>query len=313
MLKFLQHPFVSAMLRPVYRFWTAINNTLHRYLFNNIRVSGTVDLEVDNTHIQMYAHADDGIVDALYFTGDNYGEYEELVLFRELSKTASVILDIGANTGLYSIVSQGSNPKATVYAFEPYAVNIERLNKNLQLNGLENKVVVVEKALGNANKSVAFAVPEDEQISDVISADIDFTEQFSSSEMGFTTTQVPQVTLDTFVAEAGIERVDLMKIDVENYELSVFEGALQTLEKHRPNILVEIFVDPERIAFFDTQLKPLGYHCYLIGKKGLFLSDSLVDNPDCRNYLFSVQMSPTPYLSFSEMEELVGVLRLTND
>lgn len=308
MLKFLQLPFVSAMLRPMYRLWTAINNTLHRYLFNNIRVSGTVDLEVDDTHIQMYAHADDGIVDALYFTGDSYGEYEEVVLFGELAKRAEVILDIGANTGLYSIISQRSNPKARVYAFEPYETNIERLNKNLQLNGLHNQVVVVEKALGNENKAIEFAVPEDAQISDVISADIEFTEQFSSSEHGFTTTQVPQVTLDAFVAEAGIARVDLMKLDVENYELSVFEGAMKTLKKHRPNILVEIFVDRERVQFFETHLAPLGYHCYLIGKKGLFLSDSLVDNPDCRNYLFSVHLSPTPYLSFSEMDKLVGVL-----
>lgn len=308
MLKFLQHPSVSAMLRPVYRLWTAINTTLHRYLFNNIRVAGTVKLLIDGLQIRMYAQSDDGIVDALYFTGASYGEYEEVVLFGELAKTAEVILDIGANTGLYSIVSQLNNPKARVYAFEPYETNILRLNKNLQLNGIHNKVVVVEKALGSENKAIEFAVPEDAQISDVISADIEFTEQFSSSEHGFTTTEVPQLTLDTFVAEAEIAHVDLMKIDVENYELSVFEGSLKTLGKHRPNILVEIFVDPERIAFFGEQLKPLGYHCYLIGKKGLFLSDSLVDNPDCRNYLFSVHRSPTPYLSFSEMDKLIGVL-----
>ena len=298
----------NSLLRFSFRAWYWLHGNVHRYFLDHIRVRGAVKLKIENLQLRMYSRGDDGIVDALYFTEERYGEYEEVNLFRELAQNSHIIFDIGANTGLYSIVSKLSNPKARVVAFEPYGPNIERLNRNAELNDLVKGIEVVQLAVGDENNKTDFAIPGDGGISDVLSADIEFTEQFSEKEDDFKTVQVPQMTLDAFVAKMEFPGVDLMKIDVENYELSVFKGALEVLRKFRPVILVELFVDRERIEFFKNHLQPIGYHCYLVGKKGLFRTDDLVENPDCRNYLFSTQRSEIPYLSYSDLPQLAAAI-----
>lgn len=296
----------NAFLRFCFRAWYWIHRNVHRYFLDHIRVRGTVNLKIEELNLRMNSQGDDGIVDALYFTEEKYGEYEEVNLFRALAEKSNTIFDIGANTGLYSIVSKLSNPNARVVAFEPYSPNIERLQRNADLNGLKEQIEVVQLAVGDENNKTDFAVPGDGGISDVLSADVEFTAQFSENEGDYKTVQVPQMTLDTYDAQMESPGVDLIKIDVENYELSVFKGALEVLKKFRPVILVELFVDAERIEFFKAHLQPIGYHCYLVGKKGLFRTDELVENADCRNYLFSTQPSEMPYLSYSDMPHLVA-------
>lgn len=299
---------INELLRFSFRAWYWLHRNVHRYFLDHIRVKGTVTLRIEDVQLRMYSNGDDGIVDALYFTQEKYGEYEEVHLFKSLAERSQVIFDVGANTGLYSIVSMLQNPEAKVYAFEPYAVNIERLKKNAALNGLEGQIKIVDNAIGNKREEIEFAVPATDEISDVLSADLEFTDQFSEQSGGFTTASVDQITLDGFVKEASIRRADLVKIDVENYEVSVFEGAFEMLQKHEPIILAEIFVDAERKAFFNEHLEKLGYHCYMVGKKGLFRTDELAENPDCRNYLFSTKRSEQRYLSYSKMSELVQAI-----
>lgn len=296
---------LNSIFRYSYNSWHWLHSNVHRYFFDHFRVDGTVPVKIDDLHFKMHAHNDDGIVDALYFNQQNYGEYEEVNLFKNLAKKSEVIFDVGANTGLYSIVSQLSNPEASVYAFEPYPVNLQRLEKNAELNRVEDKINVVQTAIGDSQSKLRFAIPETAQVCDVLSADIEFTEQFTDTYDAFKTVQVAQTTLDDFVRSMKIPDVDLIKIDVENFELNVLKGGLDSLESFKPVILAEMFVDDERIRFFKEHLQPLGYACYLIGKKGLFRTNELVDNPDCRNYLFSCRKSKEPYLSFSKEEMLV--------
>jgi len=307
-MKVFQTPIIRDLLMLCYRLWRWLDKNMHRYIFNNINVWGTETLSIGSLKIKMKSRGDDGIVDAIYFTGSQYGEYEEINLFKSLAQHARVVLDIGANTGLYSIVSQLKNPQAEIYAFEPYAINMKRLKNNAALNGLSEKIHFVEKVLGDSQASVDFAVPESEQISDVLSADVEFTEQFSDGKKNFTTEKIPQVTLDSFINERQIESVDLMKIDVENYELSVLRGALDTLKKYKPVILIEIFVDDERANFYKNELKPLGYQCYMIGIKGLFRTEGLEPNPDFRNYLLCPTHLQQSYLSFSEMDNWASTM-----
>ncbi len=298
----------NSLLRFSFRAWYWLHGNVHRYFLDHIRVRGTVRVQINNLNLRMHSQGDDGIVDALYFTEDRYGEYEEVNLFRTLAQKSDTIFDIGANTGLYSIVSKLSNPKAHVVAFEPYGPNIDRLKRNAGLNELNDQIEIVQMAVGDDNNKTDFAVPGGGGISDVLSADIQFTEQFSEKKDDYKTVQVPQMTLDAYVAKMKKPGVDLIKIDVENYELSVFKGALDVLKNFRPVILVELFVDRERIEFFKSHLQPIGYHCYLVGKKGLFRTDELVENPDCRNYLFSTQRSETPYLSYTDLPQLVTAI-----
>jgi FkbM family methyltransferase len=61
----------------------------------------------------------------------------------------------------------------------------------------------------------------------------------ASDAVGSTLVEVPCTTLDAFVDEAGVHRVDVIKIDVEGGEMAVLEGAARTLAEHRPVVVME--------------------------------------------------------------------------
>ena len=308
-LKILKTSFVNHAFRFSIYLWTLLDNIFRRFILNRMQVSGTVKLQVDELKFKMYSNWDDQIVRLLYFEGLEYAEWGEVRLFKELSKQSKTVLDVGANTGLYSLISKLSNPDLSVYAFEPYLFNLNRLKKNIALNRLTDQIEIIDKAVGDSNSEIEFAVPEVDQICDTISADIDWTNKFYRDFMSYKNIKFQQMTLDEFVAKEKITSIDLIKIDVENCELNVFKGALNLLSKHSPIIQVEMFVDSERAEFYESTLKPLGYYCYLILKEGLIRTESLVDNPDCRNFIFSKQKSSSEYLSFSNLSALIDEIK----
>ena len=77
------------------------------------------------------------------------------------------------------------------------------------------------------------------------------------------------VTLDSFVSQKKISRVDFIKVDVEGYEKFVLAGALETLKKDRPLLLIEIFCmncsDQEELL---ALLTTLGYNFYSLTFNG---------------------------------------------
>lgn len=300
--------FKSARINPILRFlnkgWLRIKSASGIQSDRRVRVSGNVNITIADTTFQMFAQWDDGIVDMLFFNAKAYTEYNDLVLFGELACKSRTVIDIGAHTGLFAIYSQAKNPTAQVYAFEPYPANARRLKRNVALNGMKN-INLHEVALGKSSGRLEFAVPEKEQICDVLSADIQFTNRFYRQWIQYTTIYVPQNTLDGFVRQEGLHHVDLIKIDVENFELAVLEGSMETLRKHGPLILLESFVDDERIQFFEQNLKPLGYYCYLISKSGLERIPGLVNNLEGRNFLLSRKKSERLQIPFSAIQQLV--------
>ena len=281
---------------------------IQRKFQNRWRLSGIRVIRLSNgVTFKFMADWDDSIADHLYNNPEQYPEIHELLLFTELAKKSNVILDIGANTGLYSVCSSMSNSKASIYAFEPYVVNALRLKKNIALNTLKN-ITVVEKALGNENGKVLFTVPLNDRICDALSVDKEFTKQFYTNEIEYTELEVNQITLDCFIESNKIDKVDLIKIDVENYEWPVLYGAKELLVKNSPVILIEIFVNDEKIKSFEEFLKPMGYSCYIVLSDGLVKTDTLINNPDCRNYIFSKKESKVKYLSFKNMPLIMAEL-----
>jgi FkbM family methyltransferase len=272
------------------------------------RISGEVRLNIaEKISIRYYNKCDDGIVDSIYYNSDGYSEIHELRLFLGFSKKSKVILDIGANTGLYSVTAAVSNRAAIIIAVEPYATNTERLTLNVNLNRLTN-IEILQKGVGSDNSNILFSVPVNNQICDVLSADHEFTSSFYKGMVNFKQINIPQITIDSLVEEKNLKQIDLIKIDVENYELEVFKGAKNTLKNYDPIIFCEIFVNQNKINFFQEFLQPLGYNCYLILKEGIVRSERLIHNPDCRNYLFSKKKSDEVFLSYKEMDKILNAL-----
>jgi FkbM family methyltransferase len=297
---------ISILIKYVYILLENILDFINRKLVMRWRVRGIFNLCVDGVRFKMYSEADDIIVTKLFF-GEKRYEYNELSLFIVFARKAKTILDIGANTGLYTILAGSVNKEVSIQAFEPYSANYDRFKKNTGINKLAN-VHLNTVAIGNYNGKVSFTVPDNNQICDTSSVDKSFTTYFYKNIFNYIQIEVDIMTLDAFVKQNQIKEIDIIKIDVENYERAVFEGARETLTGFSPVIFCEIFVDETKIKFFEEFLKPLGYYFYVIAQSNLIFTETLIANEFCRNYLFSKRKSKDLIIPLSAKDKIVEQL-----
>jgi FkbM family methyltransferase len=136
----------------------------------------------------------------------------------DLAATAEVVFDVGAHVGVWSLLAARRNPAARIHAFEPAAAAFDQLSGHVSLNRA-SRVVVNRVAIGAENAERAFfAATANTGASSFYLRSSDQIE-----------TRVPVVTLDAYVARERIERVDLIKVDVEGAEALVFKGASRLL------------------------------------------------------------------------------------
>jgi FkbM family methyltransferase len=160
-------------------------------------------------------------------------ESSSMRLWMGLSAKATVIFDVGANTGLFSLVAKAINPNAEIHSFEP----VERVFRKLKRNIIANEFDIAAEQLGISNSTgtaTIYDVPEDHVYSVTINKNLN-----PESQLVIPTT-VPVTTLDHYVHSHNLRAVNLMKIDVETHEPEVLEGALNLIRDNRPAILVEV-------------------------------------------------------------------------
>jgi FkbM family methyltransferase len=155
---------------------------------------------------------------------DPYDEREFLPLIRP----GSVFFDIGSYYGYYGL--RAAQRGARAFAFEPAGANYQCLARNVALNpGLSCEPVRL--ALSDSVGTVAMSVAQDGNRG---------TGRIGvASDGGVATENVATMTLDGFVRERGIERVDALKLDVEGAECKVLTGGTETLTRCRPAMLME--------------------------------------------------------------------------
>lgn len=143
-------------------------------------------------------------------------------LFRKLVRPGSVVFDIGANVGLYTLLaSRLAGPEGKVVAFEPLPRNLSYLKRHLKLNKAGN-VEIVEAAVSNYEGAGHLSTNGDPHLGQ-LSAD------------GLVDVRV--TTIDAFMTTAAVEP-ELLKIDVEGAEADVLAGAIETLGRCRPAIVL---------------------------------------------------------------------------
>lgn len=148
-----------------------------------------------------------------------------------LIKPGMNILDIGANIGETSMAfSKLTGEKGRVFSFEPDPQTFARLVKHLELNGCTN-VIPVNKGLGQKAGELFLEEGEHNSGGNRISPD-----QQHGKKIAVTT-------LDHFVTESKLEKIDFIKIDVEGYEYNVLLGAEGTINKQRPSFFIELVND----------------------------------------------------------------------
>jgi FkbM family methyltransferase len=141
------------------------------------------------------------------------------------------VIDIGSNIGnhvLFYCSEMGANQ---VLCFEPNEFNRSVLIENIKINHLDLNVTVYGCALGS---KAGVGVQRDFSISNTGMNRIERVENMPDKQ-----SKVEIRSLDSY----NVESVDFLKIDVEGFELEVLKGGIDTLQRCRPIILVEVFDD----------------------------------------------------------------------
>lgn len=178
----------------------------------------------------------------------------ELDLVKKILKPGDVFIDAGAYHGWYALVaSRTVGESGLVLAFEPNPEAFATLTRNIGVNGRLN-IRALNVALSNTNGNVwLYKGPGDESPS-----------ALAQVPGGNGREQVTARRLDDVLAEANIQRVALMKIDVQGSEADLLHGAMVALRDWRPFLVFE--VDPDAARYMGVSprtawdlLATLGY------------------------------------------------------
>ena len=163
------------------------------------------------------------------------GRYEpnEFCLLTRVLQPGMTFVDVGANIGLYAMfAARKVMPGGTVLAIEPSSREYENLVKNIEANRIEVRAlrIAVTDRVGRAELLVA---PLSNAGHNTLGA-FGYGTPLERKE------GVPMAPLDDIVADQGLRRLDVIKMDVEGAELMVLRGASRVLREFRPLWLLEI-------------------------------------------------------------------------
>ncbi|TWO34377.1 FkbM family methyltransferase [Seonamhaeicola sediminis] len=249
-------------------------------------LNGEVEIKIEGIeNFIMYNENDDTVVKELYWTNHKGWELTSLLLWYDLLKANNdgVIYDIGAYTGIYSLIAAKFSKGNKVFAFDIQTNTLNRLEKNKNINKLNN-ICLINAACTNFNGETVFSFCEEDNIISSVASLIKKPTNDKSKE-------IEAVSLDSFDNENNIENliVELLKIDVEDAELDTLEGMQRILKENKPDVLIEVnnYKKVKKVR----RLFPRGYTVYNIDDDNLLLKKIrwYKKASKDRNYLFTIK------------------------
>jgi FkbM family methyltransferase len=174
----------------------------------------------------------------LYFNGTIEPAVESL--FADLLAPESVVIDIGANFGLYTAIAASRlGPTGCAHAFEPDPETAERLRDTVALTQSTAAVRINELAVSNRDNEEISLWTSDGAAGKPLASLIKERSWGTFAR----SVNVNTITLDTYVRERKLHRIDVIKCDVEGHEWEVLSGGRETLKRHDAVVIVELAAD----------------------------------------------------------------------
>jgi FkbM family methyltransferase len=154
----------------------------------------------------------------------------ELEFWRQYLQPGMNIIDIGASVGVYTFsAARRVGINGMVYAIEPFSGAVDCLNETCRLNRIEN-VQVFKNAVGDRDETAKLVLQSSSEFNYLAT-------DHQLDDLGTETEEVMCITLDTFIQQAEIDRIELIKISTEGNELAILIGCEQTITKFAPTII----------------------------------------------------------------------------
>ena len=155
------------------------------------------------------------------------------------------IIDIGANIGLVTIPIVNIYPNTTIHSFEPDATNFLILQKNTQQH---KNINIYQTAISDQNELCNMTIATFNKGGNYIHSSTNqnnkhtkYTHPTTNNiETKIHNVFIPAINIDS-IQHIFKQKISVIKIDVEGYETKTIRGAIQTIQKHRPVIIVEIW------------------------------------------------------------------------
>ncbi|WP_158635727.1 FkbM family methyltransferase [Vulcaniibacterium tengchongense] len=206
------------------------------------------------------------------------------IFWRAVAASSGIVVDIGANTGFYTLLAAAARRRGQVWVVEPDPKVLPVLEKNITINQLGRRVKLFRVALSDYKGTADLFIPLQDHGLVETSSSLERTFRAQHSEV--ITTNV--TTLDALAGGVAnlFSKVSIIKIDVEGHEAPVFRGAIRTIRRHRPLIFVEI-LDRADYSYFDRFLQENGYVDLRLLSNGTMIESEQVDfDPQAWNHVF---------------------------
>ena len=248
---------------------------------------------IESVNIDMYFDSEDiRLAPFVILAEGPYEPFESSLLFK-LASGCSSFCDIGANVGFYTIGALAVNPEIEIRSFEPNKAVVDRLLRNLSLRdkSSEDSVLIFNTALGEREESnKTLFIPGFTGSGGASLRDLHPDEGKAVEVLTSVTT------LDHIIGNDSV--IDLVKIDVEGFELSVIQGGIKAIAKHKPTIFIELL--RKWMAPFGSHpqnvldlLKGLGYECFAISEEKIQAVEIVDDLTIETNFIFCHPLRPS--------------------
>jgi len=202
----------------------------------------------------------------LFWHGLDGYEPETSRTLRSLFEHAATFIDVGANCGLYSVLAALWNPNLRVIAFEPVPPIFSSLRRNVLLNRLEDRVHWENVALSTKSGRATLFLPHAESL-DLETTGTLVIDSWQATKASALVLDVETVRFDEYEARHPM-RVDVIKIDVEDFEADVLEGMRETIARDQPFIVCEVLPRLHRNQRTSKIIEALHYQPYWITSVG---------------------------------------------
>lgn len=231
-----------------------LNETIHEFL-NTHEIDGTYQRSYE-PFFKTYYDLDDDVGDSVKQTLKQGYAYEGNIgmILEDLTVPGSLVLDIGSHIGVHTVnMSRKAGPHGAVMAFEPNKKIYMELLNTLRINQCDN-VIPIAKGLSDRPQTVTLNnIRIEQDVNECVSGDL-----------------IETIALDSL----NLNNLSLIKMDVENYEYFVLQGAKDTILRNKPVIVFECWIgadyknsEPQKKANFDrviSLIESYGYEIHVI-------------------------------------------------
>ncbi|KQQ32585.1 FkbM family methyltransferase [Methylobacterium sp. Leaf125] len=188
------------------------------------------------------------------------GSYEPplpMLMMATLIRSEGIFIDVGANTGVYTVMAGTIVRDRPIIAFEPFHPVLEILRRNLALNGLTDRVRLMEVALSDKAGTAKLHLPDPGHGLVETSASLEPDFQPAKSICEVPVKQLDEVSIS--------DQIAVIKVDIEGHEHAFLRGARNTILRDRPVIFAEVVSPAKRSAigaflhgidYMDFRLRP---------------------------------------------------------